>query len=215
VHRVRIDGEGDREWYVAQGEEGLAWRLGAPSSEAVAQGVGRIRALLGDTAELPYDTELGLAAGAWMRSLGEALGAGLVLVMDYGYPRRELYHPQRRQGTLACHYRHRRHGDPLALPGLQDITAHVDFTTLAEAATEAGLRVAGLATQARFLLDQGLLERLPRDVSPADPGWVAMAQAVRRLLLPGEMGELVKVLALTRGIDPPPGMGGPDLRARL
>jgi len=103
-----------------------------------------------------YVSELALAAPAWLRSLGTALERGAILVIDYGFPRREYYHPQRSMGTLMCHYRHRAHGDPFFLPGLQDITAHVDFSVLAQAAAGSGLDLLGYAGQAKFLLNCGI-----------------------------------------------------------
>ena len=150
-----------------------------------------------------YESELALFARAWMRSLGRFLERGAVLVVDYGFPRREFFHPQRSMGTLACHYRHRVHGDPFFLPGLQDITAHVDFSALARAATDAGLEVLGYAGQAQFLVNCGITELLERE-NPGDPGrYLPAASATQKLLLPSEMGELFKVLAVGRGVEAP------------
>lgn len=150
-----------------------------------------------------YESELGLAARAWMRTLGACLERGALLVIDYGFPRREYYHPQRSMGTLRCHYRHRSHGDPFFHPGLQDITAHVDFSALAAAATEAGLALLGYATQAQFLINCGLTELL----AAADPADIAryapLASEAQRLVSPAEMGELFKVLAVGRGVSTP------------
>ena len=101
-----------------------------------------------------------LFARAWMRSLGRLLERGALFVIDYGFPAREYFHPQRSMGTLACHYRHRVHGDPFYLPGLQDITAHVDFSALARAATDGGLEVLGYASQAQFLVNCGITDLL-------------------------------------------------------
>ncbi|MDX1433235.1 MAG: SAM-dependent methyltransferase [Gammaproteobacteria bacterium] len=162
-----------------------------------------------------YELEWAPARAAWTAEWGRRLGAGLVLIVDYGYGRAEYYHPQRVRGTLACHYRHRRHDDPFALVGLQDISVHVEFTALAEAALEAGLDVAGFTSQGEFLLAAGLL-----DVA-GSPAGDARAQAeltaqIKHLTLPGEMGEAVKVLALTRELDAPlAGFSGTDRRARL
>jgi SAM-dependent MidA family methyltransferase len=121
----------------------------------------------------------------------------MVLLFDYGLGRQELYHPQRVLGTLRCHYRHRAHDDPFLHPGLQDITAWVDFTRLAEAATDAGLEVAGYCTQAAFLLGAGLESELAG--VPGTQEHARLASQARQLLLPGEMGETFKALALTRG----------------
>ena len=119
-------------------------------------------------------------------------------MIDYGFPRREFYHPQRRDGTLMCHFRHHAHGDPLWLPGANDITAHVDFSAAADAGHAAGLDVLGYTTQARFLLNCGLLELVPA-------GDARAAAAAQTLLSEAEMGELFKVLLLGKGLgDAPP-----------
>jgi SAM-dependent MidA family methyltransferase len=149
-----------------------------------------------------------------VRSIGERLAAGLVLLVDYGFPRREYYHPQRSGGTLMCHYRHRAHDDPLILTGLQDITAHVDFTALAEAGREAGLDVAGYTTQGAFLLAAGITELVNETAD--ELARLKAAQQVKKLTLPHEMGELFKVLALSRGLrEPLLGFAWRDLRDRL
>jgi len=148
----------------------------------------------------PYVSEIGLPARAWIGEWGRILERGAVLLLDYGFPRREYYFPQRSHGTLMCHYRHHAHADPLWWPGLNDITAHVDFTAVAEAGFEAGLEVCGYASQAQFLLNCGITEILRR--LPNDQGKVFLAQsrAVGKLISPNEMGELFKVIALGRGL---------------
>ncbi len=143
----------------------------------------------------PYESEIGLAARAWMRSVGERLHAGVLFVIDYGFPQREYYHPQRSMGTLMCHYRHRAHGNPFAHPGEEDITAHVDFSAAADAAHDAGLEVLGYANQAQFLVNCGVTE-----VLAAGGGTTAEANT---LLSPAEMGELFKVLAVGRNMKQP------------
>jgi SAM-dependent MidA family methyltransferase len=148
-----------------------------------------------------YESELALFARAWMRSLGRFLERGAILVIDYGFPAREYFHPQRSMGTLACHYRHRVHGDPFYLPGLQDVTAHVDFSALARAADEAALEVLGFANQAQFLVNCGITDLLAAE-NPADPKrYLPAAAAAQKLLSPAEMGELFKVLAVGKGVD--------------
>ncbi|MGD8711293.1 MAG: SAM-dependent methyltransferase, partial [Thiohalophilus sp.] len=107
-----------------------------------------------------YLTEVNLNAEQWIKTLGEHLHQGVVLLLDYGYPRHEFYHPQRDRGTLMCHYRHRAHDDTFVYPGLQDITAHIDFTAVADAAQQSGFEVAGYTTQAHYLLDNGLMQQL-------------------------------------------------------
>lgn len=146
----------------------------------------------------PYLSEWPQTACAWINSLAQMLEQGAALLIDYGLPRREFYHPQRNRGTLMCHYRHRAHTDPLWLPGLNDITAHVDFTAMAEHAQAAGLDVLGYTTQSHFLLNCGLLSCLSAQEADA-----RNKQAVQRLISEAEMGELFKVLAVGRGIDAP------------
>ena len=149
-----------------------------------------------------------------MAALGAALGRGVALVIDYGVGRREYYHPARAQGTLRCHYRHRAHANPFLHPGLQDITAWVDFTRLAEAAVDAGLEVAGYCTQAAFLLASGIETDVAAGVDERDRA--RRGSEARQLLLPGEMGETFKVLALTRGWEASlPGFRLQDLRRLL
>src|SRR5882672_372759 len=108
----------------------------------------------------PYVSEIGLAARAWMRTLTQTIESGAIFVIDYGFPAREYYHPQRASGTLMCHYQHRAHADPFARPGEEDITAHVDFSALADAATEAGAQILGYTTQAQFLVNCGITDVL-------------------------------------------------------
>ena len=150
-----------------------------------------------------YESELALFARAWIRSLARFLERGAIFVIDYGFPAREYFHPQRSMGTLACHYRHHVHGDPFYLPGLQDITAHVDFSALARAATGAGLEVLGYAHQAQFLVNCGITELLAKE-NPADAKrYLPAAAAANKLLSPSEMGELFKVLAVGKGLEEP------------
>jgi SAM-dependent MidA family methyltransferase len=142
--------------------------------------------------------------------------AGAVLLIDYGYARSEYYHPERAQGTLLCHYRQRAHADPLLLPGLQDITAHVDFTGVAEGGTECGWRLSGYTTQAHFLLDCGIERMLAQCMAGAGADYLRTASQVKTLLLPGEMGERFKAMLLTRNLQGAVrGFGGRDLRGRL
>jgi SAM-dependent MidA family methyltransferase len=148
-----------------------------------------------------YVTETHEAALAFTRTVCTMLVRGAAFFIDYGFPRHEYYHPQRVQGTLMCHYRHRAHGDPFVYPGLQDITAHVEFTGIAEAGVEAGADLLGYTSQARFLMNAGITEVLseidPRDVERFLPA----ANAVQKLVSESEMGELFKVIAFSRGIE--------------
>jgi SAM-dependent MidA family methyltransferase len=161
-----------------------------------------------------YLSELCPMVGPWIDAIGGALARGVLLLIDYGLPRHEYYHPQRDRGTLRCHFRHRAHDDPLIYPGLQDITAWVDFTRVAEAGIDSQLELAGYCTQAGFLLSNGI----EADVAAArDPIERArLASQARALLLPGEMGERFKVMALTRAYDEPlRGFALQDLRRTL
>jgi SAM-dependent MidA family methyltransferase len=151
----------------------------------------------------PYDSEIGLAARAWMRSLAERLVHGALFVIDYGFPRHEYYHPQRAAGTIMCHAQHRAHADPFLNPGEQDITAHVDFSALAEAARAAGLEVLGYATQAQFLVNCGITDVLAEANVENALHYAPIAAEAQKLLSPAEMGELFKVLAVGRGVKLP------------
>ena len=214
VSRLESSGNAVREAHVgwSDGAFRFEWSQAQPTIERAWEEIRRDL----ETALPPgYRSELNLAAPAWVESMAARLDRGLLLLLDYGYPRRELYHPERSDGTLACHYRHRVHYDPLLRPGLQDLTAHVDFTALARAGETAGLEVAGFTTQAEFLLATGLLEE-GAGLAVEGEAYLRFAQEVKRLTLPGEMGEAIKVLALTRGIDAPLiGFSGRDHRPRL
>jgi len=168
-----------------------------PAGSGLCEAVAHIEAAVGPLPD-GYASEVGLVAQAWTATLGQWLRRGVALLVDYGFPRHEYYHPQRAMGTLMCHFRHRAHDDPLWLPGLNDITAHVDFTAIAQAARSAALEVLGYTSQARFLLDCGLLE-LMREA----PGSAAANTAALRLLSEAEMGELLKVVAVGRGVPGP------------
>lgn len=217
VHRFYVADDGTAgEYYVSWEDDGFVWSRGPISGEEVREAVDAVDREVG-LAQLGrgYSSEVNVMLGGWMRGIAGFLRRGVVLTFDYGYPRREYYHTQRRTGTLMCHYRHHAHDDPLILPGLQDITAHVDFTAAAEAAHRAGLTVAGFTNQANFLMAAGIGEtgRGTRDdaVDRFDT-----AQQIKVLTLPQEMGELVKVMALTRGVEYPLlGFSLRDYRGRL
>jgi SAM-dependent MidA family methyltransferase len=163
-----------------------------------------------------YVSEFCPGLQSWVRSLCASLGQGALLLIDYGYGRAEYYHPQRSMGTLLCHYRHRAHGDALWFPGLQDITAFVDFTAIAEAATDAGVRLAGYSSQAQFLVACGI-DRLLAETDPADTRrFLQLSNEAKRLMLPGEMGERFKCIGFARDLDDDvAGFARRDLRSRL
>ena len=145
-----------------------------------------------------YMSEINPAAEALVEDVGRRITGGAALFIDYGFPAGEYYHPQRRHGTMMCHYRHRAHGDPFAWPGLNDITAHIDFTAMAEAGERAGLEVAGFTALAPFLIGCGVLDALAATGTPESVPYIRAAADVQKLLAPSEMGELFKVLALAR-----------------
>lgn len=165
-----------------------------------------------------YCSEVNLRLRPWVRALAESVAAGLVLAIDYGYPRAELYHPERNQGTLMCHNRHRAHGDPYQDIGLQDITAHVDFSALAAAALSAGFELAGYTTQANFLIGCGI-DALMAEAAGDDPiAMLELSAGAKQLLLPSHMGERFQVMGLSRGLARDQvisGFGVRDLRDRL
>lgn len=147
----------------------------------------------------PYVSEINLAADGLVATLGANLAHGLVLFIDYGFSAHEFYHPQRHMGTLRTHYRHHALDDPFYLPGLADLTAHIDFSATARAGMAAGFALAGYTSQASFLLNSGLTDLLG-EISPGDASaYLPQANAVQRLVSPAEMGELFKVMALTKG----------------
>lgn len=178
-----------------------------------------------DADELPvgYLTEVHAVASGFMHSLAQMLNAGnaasgkgsAAILIDYGFPAHEYYHPQRSQGSLMCHYRHHAHPDPFYLPGLQDITAHVDFTAMARAALEENLSVLSYTSQAGFLLASGIADLLARTSPEEVMAYLPQANALQKLVSPAEMGELFKVLVVGSGIDLPDNLLRHDRSHRL
>ncbi len=203
--RVRPEGLDVRALGVGLTADSFEWRETSPSPElmhAVADIVEALPAPLPDG----YVSEVCLAFQPWMASLAAQLEQGVALLIDYGLPRAHLYHPDRSTGTLRCHFRHRAHDNPFINVGLQDITAWVDFTRVAEAADSAGLEVLGFASQAAFLIGAGIESLLTTEMQRASGDireQARLAGEARRLLLPGEMGEVFKVIALGRGYESP------------
>jgi SAM-dependent MidA family methyltransferase len=200
VHALAWTPEGILERGVCANEGTLAWSDRVAHSRV-------LDAVRGLAIDVPpsgrYESEINLFSRLWMRSLGRLLARGALFVIDYGFPAREYYHPQRSMGTLACHYRHHVHSDPFYLPGLQDITAHVDFTALAQSARGAGLEVLGYASQAQFLVNCGITELLAAEEPSDARRYLPAAAAANKLLSPSEMGELFKVLAVGKNVDSP------------
>jgi SAM-dependent MidA family methyltransferase len=151
----------------------------------------------------PYTSEINLNAPALVQTLAATLTCGAMIFIDYGFPQREFYHPQRHMGTLRTHYRHHALDDPFFLPGLCDLTAHVDFSAIARAATQSGLKLAGYTSQAGFLINAGITELLAQTPPGHASAYLPQANAVQRLISPAEMGELFKVIAFTRNFDLP------------
>jgi SAM-dependent MidA family methyltransferase len=220
VHLVVKTAHGWRERGVGLADDagrGFAWRDRPCGAALVAQ--------IPDADALPdgYLTEVHPQAAGFMHALGDMLTAGHVesgrgaaaLLFDYGFPAHEYYLAQRAQGTLMCHYRHHAHDDPFYLPGLQDITAHVDFTAMARGALDAGLDLLGYTSQAAFLLDAGIGDLLLR-TSPEDAlRYLPQANAMQKLISPAEMGELFKVLAVGRDVHLPERFARSDRSDRL
>jgi SAM-dependent MidA family methyltransferase len=150
-----------------------------------------------------YISEINLAARGFMRSLAGVLRQGAIVLIDYGFGRSEYYHSQRDQGTLMCHYRHHAHDDPFYLPGLQDITSHVDFSALTEVAIDAGLELRGYTTQAHFLINCGITEILAQTPAENAGAYLPLANQLQKLVSPAEMGELFKVIAFGKNIRQP------------
>jgi len=172
--------------------------------------------MLRESIPTPYTTEINCNIKPWLNSLNDVLDQGLILISDYGYPRQEYFHPQRHAGTLICHYRHHAQDDTFLYPGLQDITASVDFTTVAEAAADAGLHVAGFTTQAHFLIACGLDQFIPESETDDAVERSKMVHQVAKLTMPGEMGEIFKFIGLTKELDIQLcGFGFIDQRSRL
>lgn len=201
VHLIVSRPEGLFERGVALDAAGVLRWADTPATGAVAAQAGALALPVPERGE--YVTELNLAGRAWVAEWASRIRSGAMLLIDYGYPRSQYYLPSRSSGTLLCYYRHQAHGDPFLWPGLNDITAFVDFTAIAEAAHDAGFEVLGYANQATFLFNCGILECLARRGPEHTADYIRAARAVQRLTTPQEMGELFKVLALGRGMDAP------------
>lgn len=196
VHLVHWTEHGVLERGVVAEGEGLGWADRDISDADLRVAVSAL------PVSAPFVSEINLAAPALVRTLGERLQSGCMLLIDYGFPRAEYYHPQRHEGTLKVHYRHHSLDDPFFMPGLADITAHVDFSALAQAGEAVGLELLGYTNQGRFLLDAGLLD-LMSGMLPGTPDYLRAVTAVQKLVQPHEMGELFKVMVLGRGVEAP------------
>lgn len=197
VHIVAHEKDGLFERGVTADAQGLNWQDRALTDGPLFEAATQLQLPRG------HVSEINLAGPALMTSLAQMLQQGIVLMIDYGFPRREFYHAQRDRGTLMCHYRHRAHDDPFLHPGLQDITSHVDFTAIAAAANAAGASLLGYTGQAQFLINCGVTDFLA-EISPADTAvYLPLAAQAQKLLSPAEMGELFKVIAVGKEFDQP------------
>jgi len=216
AERFRVSSEGVEQMAVSIRGDRFEWTF-VPAPGELEAAVRNIESDLGRRFPVGYRSEIRLQLPAWLGALTRQMQSGLALFIDYGYPRREYYLPERSDGTLMCHYRHRAHDDVFFWPGLQDITAWVDFTALAEAADGCGLEVLGYSSQAMFLLGCGLEHVLSEQLAGVADGGIALNAEARQLTLPAMMGERFQAMGLGRNLDglQPVGFNLQDLRYRL
>ncbi|MDX1352618.1 MAG: SAM-dependent methyltransferase [Thiomicrorhabdus sp.] len=200
--RIRIEPNQALQGYVCfdENSQQFDWDYQTITDSSLQRFANQLIKHIGKVSDLGYETEINLNLKPWLKSLSDILSTGAVFLIDYGYSRQEYYQPARVMGTLRCHYQHRAHQNPFFYPGLQDITAHVDFTAVAEEAFDSGFKVAGFTTQANFLMGSGLLEmsfNADADITEQ----VQIAQQIKTLTLPDEMGETFKVIGLTKDFD--------------
>lgn len=199
-------------------ERGVVWRDGLAWQDRPI----RDMSLMMQSLVLPvagdYLTEIQLEAQGFIKSLAGCLACGAILLLDYGFADAEYYHPQRSMGTLMCHYRHHSHADPFWLPGLCDITTHVDFSAIYRAARDSGLMLEGYLTQGAYLVNAGLMEALNRQDATDLRSYLPAVAAAQKLINPAEMGELFKAIAFSKGLELPellPGFQSGDDSGRL
>ena len=204
IHIVRWHGDAVLERGVTWQDNQFAWQ-DRPIRDAELQTVAsELTAEINpDNQPVDYVSEINLAAVRFIHSLASTLQQGVVLLIDYGFGRSEYYHPQRNQGTLMCHYRHHAHDDPFYLPGLQDITSHVDFSALTQAAENNGLKLLGYTTQAYFLLNCGITDLLAQTSAEDIHHYLPQSNQLQKLVSPAEMGELFKVIAFGKNFYEP------------
>ena len=215
--RIRIEPDRALQGYVTYDEakQTFEWDYQPITDKTLQRFANKLIKNIGEVSDLGYDTEINLHIKPWLQTLNDILTQGLVLLIDYGYTRHEFYQPARVMGTLRCHYQHRAHSNPFYYPGLQDITAHVDFTAVAESAFDCGFKVAGFTTQANFLMGSGLLEMASDPTRPVTEQ-LQTAQQIKTLTLPDEMGETFKAIGLSKHLDLPLiGFKVRDLRHQL
>ena len=203
VCSFEVQADGLMERAVALDASRFGWQL-RPPSDRLASAYQKLSTDLDEPLPNGYCSEICVDLPDWFGSVTQSLDQGLVLMIDYGYPRREYYHPDRTEGTLVCHYRHRAHFDPLAWPGLNDISAFVDFTAVAETAQQCGLEIEGFTSQAGFVVGSGVGDTLEQIADESER--LRLSGEFKRLVLPGEMGEKFKVMALVREIGGKPAL---------
>ncbi len=189
-----------------------------PAREGVRLAVEHIQAALEQPMLPGHLSECVPELGMWISAISQSLRRGMLLLIDYGHGRADFYSSQRSSGTLQCHYRHRAHSDPYWLPGLNDVTASVDFTAVAEAIVASGLTLEAFDTQSGFLTAAGIEQVFARQASDSARNALALAQQVRQLMLPSAMGERFKVMAASRGLQPaqiPTAFAGQGKRHKL
>lgn len=198
IQRLQVTSEQLNEYHVSYEKEQFIWQFKSIKQPELSKTIADYNIeLLHDY----YDVEINPLLPHWIQGLSKCLAQGAVFIIDYGFPRHEYYHPDRYQGTLMCHYQQRSHTNPLILTGLQDITAHVDFTAVAEAAIKNEFKVAGFTNQAAFLLSLGLLNLAELQLHTSDQRQrLLINQQIQKLTSPAEMGELFKVMALTKNL---------------
>jgi SAM-dependent MidA family methyltransferase len=215
VHCFRI-GHCIEERGVTWKNDQFKWQLYPPSIQEFIQSVSFLQKCYG--LQQGYESEVNLQLFPFVSALANALSRGVILIADYGYGQREYYHPERCQGTLTCFYQHRRHHDPFMLPGLQDISSHVDFTRVIDIASGQGCSLSGYTSQSSFLLACGLLtlaKNKAKKLTMSEE--IKLHQTIKLLTFPTEMGERVKIMALSKHIDGFPllGFSGTDRRRDL
>lgn len=192
----------------------FAWDWHAIVDARMQDQVDKVRHLIGSVGEQGYQTEWCSWLSPWMLSLAESMQQGAIILIDYGYHQRDYYAPERWMGSLRAHYRQRAHNNPFWYPGLQDLTAHVNFTELAYAGFHAGLQVAGYTTQAHFLLALGIASFVDPNADVLTN--IRAAQQIKTLTMPDEMGETFKVMAFLKDMDMPlSGFALQDMRTSL
>lgn len=184
--------------------ETFAWKEHPLRDGALFDAAARLDAQLNvSNKDNSYTSEINLAIPSFITSLASILQHGLILLIDYGFGAKEYYHPQRNQGTLMCHYRHHAHDNPFYLPGLQDITSHVDFSAVMAAAENTGLELLGYTTQAHFLINCGITKILGQTPVDQMGKYLPLSNQLQKLVSPAEMGELFKVIAFGKNIGQP------------